>query len=244
MKEGVDTKKGGKYFKSAITVALLLLSFVIVIFACIKLNEALNRQRIENVLVYTWFNEELLSYDETAELVFDRNNTATELKIDGKKQEIETTPYFYNNERKVLFPQEMSLVQPRLNNGQQNRVPGLSFIDGVSITPRISFANFERELGSAFLFDGSDLYFFVNPVKMIIGDEEMELPVFSFATYNFNHELYVYNYDESTAKYYENVDSVKAEAETYTIDLVTDTYNINGKSRLLVQNVGALDLLK
>ena len=244
MREGVDTKKGGKYFKPAITVALLLLSFAIVILVCIKLNEVLNRQRIENVSVYTWFNEEMISYDETAELVFDRNNSATELRIDGKKQEIETTPFFYNDERKVLFPQEMSLIQPRMNNGQQNRIPSLAFVDGTSVTPKISFANFEQELGSSFLFDGSDLYFFINPVNLIVGEEEIELPVFSFATYNYNHELYVYNYDEGTAKYYENVDSVKAMADAYMIDLVTDTYNINGKSRLLVQNVGALDLLK
>ena len=68
--------------------------------------------------------------------------------------------------------------------------------------------------------------------------------MFSFATYNFNKELYVYDYDDIAAEYYENIDTVVADAEQYKINLTTDTFEVGDKSHLLIKNVGVLDSLK
>lgn len=218
---------------------------VAVLIICICLNGNINQFRSESVTLYSWANEERITYN-NAELVFDttKSNAASELKIDGKTVEIDSTPFFYEDERKVLFPQEMVIVRPRVNNGEQNRLPALSFLDGTSTEPKVVYADVNEMVGAAFLFDGRDLYFFVNPVTLEVDGEKIPLSEFSYATYNFNHELYAYDYNSGAARYFGNANSVKASTDKYSIDLVSDTFEVNNKSRLLVTNPGVLETLK
>lgn len=250
MKKELGEKKGSswalsKKTKTGLLVGTVLLIFVVVLLVCLQQNREMNRLETENVALYTWFNTEKIEYD-NSQLVFNRTDgAATELKVNGGAAEVVgAMPFFYQNERKVLFPQEMDIVEPRANNGQQSRLPALSILDGTSLEPKITFADYARALGSTFMFDGSDLYFFVNAMTLYINNEAMALPEFSFVTYNFNRELYVYNYDAQTAQYFENVDAVRAENANYNVNIATDTFESNGKSRLLVKNVGVLDVLR
>lgn len=253
-----DAKKGRQRFKRAkgqkrifdpkalLAVCFAFIAFIIIVIICIQKGKNLNTYRTENVSLYTWFNSEKIEY-ENSKLVFDRTNSATELKIDDESQSqlVESTPFFYKDERKVLFPQEMDIVQPRANNGQQDRLPSLSFIDGTSTDPQVTFADVKKVMGSTFLFDGNDLYFFINPVTIHANNQDYPLPEFSFATYNYNHELYLYAYGNDNPIYLEDVDSVLAESDNgYKIDLATDTFEYNGKSRLLVKNINRLEALK
>lgn len=230
----------GLFFVSALAIILFV---VVLVMALIHKNQ-INQVRIEGIPLYTWVNEERLDYGED-ELVFERINDDTTLTIDGLKQEhISSIPYYYNDERKVLFPQEMNIIQPRVNNGQQNRLPTLSTIDGTGPEIMVAFADKKITLGSAFLFDGSDVYFFINPMEITIDGDTIKTSEMTLVTYNFNHELYIYDYNSGEARYIEGVKSVQAKTDKYSVNLVTDTFEINAKSRLLVTNVGVLDLLK
>ena len=228
----------------ASVVSVVIIAIVIIII-CINQNNNINQFRSEDVALYSWANDEKLDF-EKSELILDhtKQDMPTELIVDGEKQEIDTTPFFFKDERKVIFPQEMNLIQPRINNGEQNRTPSLTILDGTSVEPVLRFADISRSLGNAFLFDGRDLYFFVNPMTLTANDETIELSEFSFVTYNFNHELYLYDYESDTARYLENIENVKASTDKYSVDLVTDTFEINNKSRLLVTNPGVLDTIK
>lgn len=232
--------KFGLFFVSALAVII----FAVVLVAALIHKNQINQVRIEGVPLYTWFNEERISYDED-ELVFERIDNDTTLSIDGEKQEfIDSMPYYYENERKILFPQEMNIIQPRANNGQQNRLPTLSTIDGTGSDIKVTFANTKVTLGSAFLFDGRDVYFFVNPMELTVDGQTIKTSELTLVTYNFNHELYIYDYNANEARFIEGAESVQAKTDKYNVNLVTDTFEINGKSRLLVTNVGVLDLLK
>ena len=239
----VFKKSSGSKFKAILLACMAVVGFVVVLVICLKQNEEINQDTTKDVSLYTWFNTERLTYDDST-LVFDRDNSATELTVNGENYDVGDTPYFYKDERKVLFPHEMNLIQPRASVGQQSRLPSLAVLDGTYAEPVITFADFNQTLGSAFLFDGSDLYFFVNPVMLAFGDESVELPEFSFVTYNYNQELYIYKYDADEVIYREDVEKLEAKALNYRVDLVTDTFEVGGKSKLLAKNVGVLEILK
>ena len=62
--------------------------------------------------------------------------------------------------------------------------------------------------------------------------------------YNYNKELYVFNYDMQTMNYYENVSDATASNEDYTINLSIDSLIMGDKTRLLLKNLEFLDSLK
>ena len=229
--------------KSFLLASVVLVSFVIILVICIKQNEDMNQFKVESVSLYTWFNKEMLSYDD-ATLTFDRSGTVTKLTVGNESYEAENMPYFYKDKREVLFPYDMNIVQPKLDiGGRQSRLPSLAIIDGTYAYPIVEFADFNETIGDAFLYDGNDLYFFINPVTLYKNGEAIELPEFSFVTYNFNKELYVYRYG-SDAEYYEGVEELKAEAQDYRVDLVAGVLTSGDKSQLLVKRIGDLETIK
>lgn len=101
-------------------------------------------------------------------------------------------------------------------------------------------------MDTAFLYDGADLYFFINPVVIQFGSTEISLSPFSYVTYNFNKELYVYDFESDVMNYYSDVsDVVLAKADSYTVNLSIDSLERdNDKSRLLMKNFSYLPKLK
>lgn len=105
--------------------------------------------------------------------------------------------------------------------------------------------NLDYLLMNAFLFDGDNLYFFINDTKLIYNDKELILPALSYVVMRYDSSIEIYNYEQNL-NFTEDISSNKvyAECNNYKIDLGIDSVTVNNESKLLIGNVDSLDNLK
>lgn len=222
-------------------VALILILIIVLVLMNVVKKE-INQFKTEDESFYQYFGTQRFEYD--TKLTIDNSGSITELKIDDESIVLDSTPFFYKKEKKVLFPKLMSVVFPR-SNGLQNKIPYYSSVDGNSLNYYIKNNNLNYMVDTAFLYDGNDLYFFLTDVEITFGDNIVKIPSFSYATLNYNKELYIFNYDTQLMDYYENVsDTVYARGSGFTVNMSIDAIIYGENSRLLVKNLDYLENLK
>ncbi len=128
-----------------------------------------NYRNKKEVAVYQWFGG--LRYDYTGIITYNLDEVIVGIASKDKKIEYDSTPVYYKEKDRVIFPEEMTLVYP-LKDGSQYRVykysvyesdVGLHFLTNEKV--RDEYTNF-------FLFDGSNLYFFPDSVTLYVDGKE------------------------------------------------------------------------
>ena len=98
-------------------------------------------------------------------------------------------------------------------------------------------------MGRYFLYDGKDLYFFLDEVKISVGDKEITLSPMSYVVVTSTTLSY---YDKKTDTYKTisdlNGDSV-AEGEYYKINLTTDQIDYYGDEVILTSKIDELNTI-
>lgn len=225
---------------TSLGVFLILLAVVFLVFFMQK-NVA--QYTIEKAKTYLYFDQAKFEYDTT--LTLDRSSGITKLKFDKEEVDLTSQPLYWTGLKKALFPTEMAVVFPLLN-GMQKKVSSFSIVDASDSDMAIKNQGMDYPLEHGFLYDGNDLYFFLEEVTLSIGpDYQIVLPAFSYAIYNFNKELYFYHYDEDRMYYLADVsETVTASTDSYTVNLSIDSLDYKEKSRLLMKNFSYLSKLK
>ena len=231
------------HFVQFILAVLFVVVLVVVTILVLVSQKQLSEFKTEDVKTYVYFGDIKFEYDTAVTL--DESNGITKLKLDGEEVELGSQPLYYSGLKKAILPVQMSVVFP-LSSGQQKVVPKFSEVDASEGGIYLKNNNLNYSLDTAFLYDGADLYFFINPVVIQFGSTEISLPAFSYVTYNFNKELYVYDFENDVMTYYSDVsDVVLAKADSYTVNLSIDSLERdNDKSRLLMKNFSYLSKLK
>lgn len=230
-----------KHYKQLlITIGLLIILFVIV-FICGLMGKEMNELKIEDANMYQYFGTQRFEYNTS--LVLDHNNAITELKVNGEAVTLDSTPFYYATEKKVLFPTNMSVVFPK-SGGIQYKLKYFSYADGTGLDNYLKNETVNTLVSDVFLFDGNDLYFFLEEINITFQGNTVTIPAFSYVIYNYNKELYIFNYDMQTMDHYENVKEATAMNEDYTINLGIDSLIMGDSTRLLLKNLEFLDSLK
>lgn len=230
-----------KHYKQLlVTIGLLIILFVIV-FICGLMRKEMNELRIEDVEMYQYFGTQRFDYHTS--LVLEHNNTVTELKVNDEVVALDSTPFYYATEKKVLFPANMSVVFPK-SGGVQYKLKYFSYADGTGLDNYLKNESLNTLVSDVFIYDGNDLYFFLEKTNINFQGNTVTIPAFSYVIYNYNKELYIFNYDMQTMDYYENVSDATASSEDYTINLSIDSLIMGDTTRLLLKNLEFLDSLK
>lgn len=232
-----------KHLLGCIVSLIVLFVLIIIVFMMSRVNKELNTISIENAELYQFLGTQ--RFDFSTKLTIDNSKGITELKLDNEEASIEldSTPFFYVGEKKALFPKEMSVVFP-LSNGTQKKLSHFSFADENGLDIYLKNNTLNYPVNQAFLFDGNDLYFFLNDMTLTFDNEALTIPRFSYAILNFNNELIVFNYDLQEATLYQNFNSdVFASNENYKINLSIDAIIYGEKSRLLIKKFDYLEKL-
>lgn len=227
--------------KIVIPSIIVIILLIILIIIGTKGKKNLNTVRLENQSMYQYLDNVKVTYDTT--LTLESDNNITKMEIGDKSEVVNNLPLYYSGEDVVLFPTAMSLVFP-LSNYTQKKVPALTILDGQSsLYKTLKYKNNTYDLENAFLYDGNDLYFFIEPTTLVLDDKEINLQPLSFVLYN-NLTGYAsyYNYGEGSEMVLVKKDCL-AKTSNYTLNLKIDGIASGSDYKLLAKNLDILNNL-
>ena len=152
----------------------------------------------------------------------------------------DSTPIFFKDEEKTLFPQTMSVIKPR--EGTQFKVNYYSTIYKDLDHYTIEDGKTKSIISGSIIYDGNDLYFLTENANVVFGNENIELSPMSYIIVDtFNKVVEIYDSKEDDCKVYENNEEiVKIKNEEYELNATYDTLYYNNTSIILMKNLEKL----
>lgn len=145
--------------------------------------------------------------------------------------------YFMTEKNKAIVPVDMAIAFP-MNKGTLNKINSLSTIYIEDGDVFIQTKSKTTKVTNAFLYDGNDLYFFVENTNVNVNGVEYKLPPLSYVQATYKGYVEIYNYDTEEYTYIENVEGdVKAKTSDYTINLSNDTLQYEETEQLLIKRI-------
>jgi hypothetical protein len=159
---------------------------------------------------------------------------------------LDSTPIYYKDVLgKALLPEEMELVIP--NTGMYRIAEFTSIFQE---NQKIYAKRFNKEkttaLENAFLYDGKDLYFFLDETRIAVGDQEYIVSPLSYAIVNYRTSVEIYNYESDEYTIIQDESALSAdviarnEAKGYSINLSVDSITTQNGQQLLMSNLSNL----
>lgn len=238
-------KKRGNSKKDIIIKCITIIAIIVVI--AIVYNFISNLQTINFSVkehsFYQYVMGNKVEYKGT--LKIEKKNDITELTAEQGTIYLTSIPIYYNDERnKAILPEDMAIAFP-MNNGALYKVNALStiYIDYGSVY--VQKGELNKELYDAFLYDGNDLYFFIETTTVTVDDIEYKLPPLSYVNATYKGYVEIYNYDTDEYTYIDQAsEDVIAKTSKYTINLSIDSMQYEGNDQLLLKRIKNLISLK
>lgn len=210
---------------------------IIVMLLLMTSNKKLSEINIQNDLMYTFIGERKVDID--GKIIYDYESNTTKLEAYGEKITFDTIPLYYQEKDGLIFPKMMNSVN--IYTGSQARIPYYTQVVAENGDYYYRFNNKKTKINNSFVYDGNDLYVFFAEVEVNGGEEYFaKLPALSYIEYNYNKELYVFNYAEKEVKKIDNVDDLIVKINGMTINLKSDSIESDDFNRILIKNFGNL----
>ena len=218
---------------------VLLVGVLLTVF---EAKEELVQYSIKNESVYMIVAGEKFEYHSA--ITLDHEKNVTKLYInDNFEKNLNNEPIYYANKAEVIFPNHMSVIFP-IEGRIQKKLNRYTVVNGEGLQALISNQGLKYALTDGFLYDGKDIYFFVEDGTLSWGGQKIDISAMSFVSYYYNDDLYVYDYKTKTATVYEKVtDDVIATFETYSVNISYDSVAVGKDSFLLQKNIETLPQL-
>ena len=240
MKKIIDFVK--ENYKLMIPIILMVLIFVVFFIYYSIYSRDVYKENTDKFYQYFYGSR----YEYAAVVTTNRKGEVVEFKPKDIKIEFDSTPIYYKDSDKVIFPSDMSIVMPTLSCAEylSKGYSLVTFKDGVY---SLITNKYNNKLNHYFFYDSKDLYFFIENVKLSFNDSEVNLSPFSYVVYNNRNNSLVY-YDKVNDKYEEfsgvNGDVVVS-SEYYNIHLEGDYIDYHGSDVLLtsgIENLNTIDM--
>ena len=231
-------KKNAKKIKDSAIAIMLVIVLIVIIFLVVMYLEKLNTEKVVDVDFYQYFGGKKVEY--TGSQQISKKGEITAISTDGIDIKLDSTPMFYKNEvKKVLFPETMLYITP-MDNGKTSKVLRFSDIYELNKSIYIKNKDEKKQISNGFIYDGIDLYFFIENTTVIIDGKKYELSPFSYLISSYKNGAEIYNYEKDEYQIIESEDYVIAKTDSYIINTSVDTLKCNGKEQLLLRNVNAI----
>lgn len=240
MKKVIDFCK--QNYKVLIPIIVVLVLLIAVYFLYKEYKYDTYRNKVE-VPVYQYFGG--VKNDYTAILSYNLKKNVVSIEGKEKKISYDSTPVYYSDEEKVIFPKEMSVVFPLRDNGQY-RLYKYAFYEKIDGNDYLTLGNKSDTYNNFFVFDGEGLYFFPDEVTLKIdGKEEIKLGANSYAHIVGGYTLAYYDKENDISKVLE-IEGKEVIATNNYLDLsLTDRYyKIYDKKILLIPSYNLDPLFK
>ena len=167
--------------------------------------------------------------------------------IDFKEEDItinqDSTPIYYSDGKTVIFPSDMSVIMPIMNCSEY-LAKGYSYIEYKDKVYKLTTLKYSDNLGHYFLYDGNDLYFFIEEVTLKVSGQEIKLSPMSYVIARYGN--YISYYDKENDEYETiNVssDDSLVSNDYYNIYVSKDTVDYYGTNVILTSNIDMLNTI-
>lgn len=232
-------KRRSSIIMSSVIAALILIIVIVVIII-----GNLNSTTTENHDFYQWFSGQKVEYK--GQLTFTRKEGLTELKATDRKVTLDSTPVYYADENdKVIFPEDMAIVYPN-NNGMMYRINHFADIieenGSIYLETNLATKTNKTKLEKAFLYDGQDLYFFLERTTITVNGTNYEVSPLSYAIVRYKQSVEIYNYEKDEYQVIDTTETqdAKVVTDTYTINMSVDSLQTAEKEQLLIKGLSYL----
>ena len=192
---------------------------------------------------YQYFYDK--KYEYTGVVTTNKRNEVVGFKTSDYDINFDSTPIYYQKKDKVILPKDMSVVMPTLSCAEYLSM-GYSTITFKNSVYNLVTNKYNNKLNHYFLYDGKDLYFFIENIKLKYNSEEVTLSAFSYVIVKPN--KYVAYYDKKN-DIYKTIDLTSEEVivsnDYYTVDLASDMIDYQGTNVLLtsgIENLNTIDM--
>ncbi len=192
--------------------------------------------------VYQYFYDK--KYEYTAVVSKNRKDVVVDYKPKNINVNIDSTPIYYQKGDIVLFPSDMSVVMPTLSCAEYLS-PGYSYITYQKGIYNLTTNKYHGKLNHYFLFDGKDLYFFIEPVTLVIGSDQYQLSSYSYITTE--HQGSISYYDKANDSYKTiNVDDedIYIKNDYYKVYILRDIIDYQGTNVILTSDLKELNTIE
>lgn len=171
--------------------------------------------------VYQYFSTNKIEYK--AKISRNRKNVVLDIKSDDFNVNLDSTPIYIKDSDKVIFPKEMSAFFPI--EDRQYLLNALVELYKENDLYYINQKNINKSFDYMFLYDGKDLYFFIDSVKVTVGDREINLSPMSYVDCSYLNFISIYDRETDTYEVIEldnTMTTVLVENKYMTIDVASD----------------------
>lgn len=232
-------KRRSSIIMSSVIAALILIIVIVVIII-----GNLNSTTTENHDFYQWYSGQKVEYK--GQLTFTRKEGLTELKATDRKVTLDSTPVYYADENdKVIFPEDMAIVYPN-NNGMMYRINHFADIieenGSIYLETNLATKTNKTKLEKAFLYDGQDLYFFLERTTITVNGTNYEVSPLSYVIVRYKQSVEIYNYEKDEYQVIDTTETQEAKVvtDTYTINMSVDSLQTAEKEQLLIKGLSYL----
>lgn len=244
IEEQAEVLEKKKKRKSSIITTSIIAALIVIIVIVIIIIGSLNSTTVESHDFYQWYSGQRVEYK--GELTFTRKEGLTELKATDRKVTLDSTPVYYSDENgKVIFPEDMAVVYPN-NNGMMYRINHFADITEengeIYLETNLATKTNKSKLEKAFLYDGQDLYFFLERTSITVNGTTYEVSPLSYAIVRYKQSVEIYNYDKDEYQVIDTTETqdVKVVTDTYTINMSVDSLQTAEKEQLLIKGLSYL----
>ena len=190
-----NKNKSEKLVKIALIAAVVVFAFVIYkIFDILVLSN--EKYDLSGETYYQYFYGIMEEYSGKMDVV-QRNDDIQLVLENGKVIYLDSTPIYYKNVLgKMLFAKPMELVIPDVGNYKLSKFTNIYEENNTMQVKKFNSSK-SKTINNGFIFDGNDLYFFLDDTVITIGDTEYELPPLSYVIVNYRTNVEIYNYDKN-----------------------------------------------
>ena len=244
IEEQAELLEKKKKRKSSIITTSIIAALIVIIVIVIIIIGSLNSTTVESHDFYQWYSGQRVEYK--GELTFTRKEGLTELKATDRKVTLDSTPVYYADENgKVIFPEDMAVVYPN-NNGMMYRINHFADITEengeIYLETNLATKTNKTKLEKAFLYDGQDLYFFLERTNITVNGTTYEVSPLSYAIVRYKQSVEIYNYEKDEYQVIDTTETqdAKVVTDTYTINMSVDSLQTAEKDQLLIKGLSYL----
>ena len=221
--------------------SLLAITILILILVCafILFFEVNNYRKIKQENISFYYNFAGNKVEFTGVVKYDADKKI--ISINSDNIVLTSSPLYYlNNNDKVILPSLMEIVYP-YKVSPMYKLGVYSYVDYVGKSLYVDSEKSSGRLYDCFLYDGKDLYFFIENTIVIIDGIKYNLPPLSYAKVSQN-SVELYDKDSDELILIDNYSGkVNAYTDEYTINLTDDTVSYKNNYYILIRNIENLD---
>ena len=235
-----EKEKKKRTLKANLIRFILILALIVVILTVARYILNLNTEIIEMKNFYQWIGHGKVEY--SGVISFSEVDGTSQARTDNKNYELDFTPVYYNEEPKILLSYDMAVVSP-LEDGKINKLTRFSVLENKENVIYLQNKRDDKKMQDIFLFNGKDLYVFLEETTVIVDGKEYVLSPMSYVNVTYRQVVEIYDKKEDKGSVIITKDpNVTAKANNYTIDMSIDAMMVGSKEQLLMKSLENLSL--